>query len=152
MNFKVNDLLFFRDDLIVVNGIKGEPENKYIVKFLRTTMPISVEQIFDIDVEKIDRFCKVYDFDNPPTKTVNKGSVICNQCGTKLKLGDYCVRDNYGDIYCSEECLLESCAEESEILEGDLTESETISVPTFDVTFEEYEKVKKEVSEHATTK
>jgi hypothetical protein len=47
--------------------------------------------------------------------------------------------------------LFEYYAQESEILEGDLTNSKTINVPMFDITKEELEKVKKEVSEHAVT-
>jgi len=151
MAYKVDDLIYDNANLFRVIDISPVLGKEFTLLIVKSSNIGKIGMTATVSAKAVDKCANLFDINNPPMKTVNKGSAVCHQCGTTLKLGDYCVRDNHDNIYCSEDCLLEYCAQESEILEGDLANSKTINVPMFDITKEELEKVKKEVSEHAVT-
>lgn len=152
MKFKVNDLIYDNANLFRVIDISPVLGKEFTLLIVKSSNIGKIGMTATVSAKAVDKCANLFDINNPPMKTVNKGSAACHQCGEKFDVGDYCVRDNSEHIFCSLDCLDEyHGAKESEVGGGDLTDSRTVTIPVFDITKEELEKVKKEVSEHAVT-
>ena len=152
MKFKVNDLIHDGHNLFRVVDISSLQGKEFTLEVIKSIRGNNIGMLVTVSEKTVENYAHLFDINDPPMKAVNKGAAACHQCGEKLDVGDYCVRDNSEHIFCSLDCLDEyHGAEESEVGGGDLTDSRTVTIPVFDITKEELEKVKKEVSEHAVT-
>lgn len=148
MKFKVNDLIADKHNLYLVLAIH-EDTHQYTVKCIRSKHLGEVGLVVDRRVDKVEMLTSLFDINNPPTREVHIGKCTCSYCGLELELDDECFIYDHG-IYCSDECVHKSIQFEHHIISlDDLDSGETAIVPLFNITVEELEKVKKEVSEHA---
>lgn len=146
MKYKVNDFITEGNNLAQIIAV-DDVNHKYLLKIIRNRRKKSEGLITEVGegIDRNDHF-RLYDVNDPVMKEVNEGRCCCSDCGKELSLGESVIIDSDGNIYCDGNCLAHSLGYSYTIAESDMEGRQMEEGPLFDITKEEIEQLKKEVT------